>query len=402
MLKNSKVKKCFLVLLVFTVLFTLNISAGMPTFAGDCSTCGKSANLGELAINGKASVSDADITQMQKEAKNKNYTFEIGKNSATKYTINQLCGLIQTKEVIRAPISSSVTPIRALPTKLDPRSSLTPVRNQGSCGSCWTFGTVGVFESALAVKAGIKTDLSEQYLLSCNTQGYSCNGGWWVHEMHQNPGAVPESAFPYAASKVACKSGLPHNYKISSWGYVAGQNATPSYEALKTAIYNYGAVAAAVAVDSYFQSYKGGVFNRVSTAQINHAIVLVGWDDASKSLLLRNSWGSGWGEGGYMWITYGSAKVGYNATYVVVSNVGPTVAPPTQNPSPTPKPSNIVTPTPTGSNPTPIPTGTWKAGVYYNVGAIVTYGGRTYKCQIAHTSIVGWEPTNVPALWLAI
>ena len=104
----------------------------------------------------------------------------------------------------KAPLSD--TPVLGLPASFDWRDSgiLTPVRDQGNCGSCWAFGTVGPFEANLKWKSSLTTDLSEEFLLSCNTDGYSCNGGWWAHEYHYNqtainqtqPGAVLEADFP--------------------------------------------------------------------------------------------------------------------------------------------------------------------------------------------------------------
>jgi cathepsin L len=93
---------------------------------------------------------------------------------------------------------------------------------------------------------------------------------------------------------------------------------------IKQAIQTYGPVAAAVYVGSYFQSYTGGVFDKNESSnggfcgcsapsQVNHAIVLIGWDDSKQAWLLRNSWGPGWGESGYMWIKYGASQVGYAA-----------------------------------------------------------------------------------------
>ena len=60
----------------------------------------------------------------------------------------------------------------------------TSVRDQGGCGACWAFATVGVLESAIKVQDGVERDLSEQYLISCNTDGWSCGGGWWAHDYH--------------------------------------------------------------------------------------------------------------------------------------------------------------------------------------------------------------------------
>lgn len=62
----------------------------------------------------------------------------------------------------------------------------TPIKDQGSCGSCWAFATAGVFELGIRIKDGVTKDLSEQYLVSCNTEGYSCQGGLWAHRYHMD------------------------------------------------------------------------------------------------------------------------------------------------------------------------------------------------------------------------
>lgn len=205
----------------------------------------------------------------------------------------------------------------------------TPVKNQGSCGSCWAFGTVGSLETNIKIKDAQTKDLAEQYLLSCNTEGYSCNGGWWVHDYHRSKipsgepaaGAVYEADFPYRASKVACNPPHSHYEKIASWSYIAGYS-VPSATAIKQAIYDHGPVAAAVCVGTAFQAYRSGVFSTNETSAcgtgvVNHAIVLVGWNDADQTWVLRNSWGTSWGESGYMRIKWGTSNVGYSANYVV-------------------------------------------------------------------------------------
>ena len=87
----------------------------------------------------------------------------------------------------------------------------TPVRDQGNCGSCWAFGTVGPLESAILLQDGASKDLAEQYLVSCNTDGWGCDGGWWAHDYHEwklgadgtGPGAVYEADFPYTVRLVS-------------------------------------------------------------------------------------------------------------------------------------------------------------------------------------------------------
>lgn len=226
------------------------------------------------------------------------------------------------------------------PTEWDWRAhnGTPPIRDQGNCGSCWAFGTLGPFESALMIQGGLTPqDLSEQFLISCNKEGWGCNGGWWGHDYHlpstdpsavlgknqTTTGGVMDSALPYNPGAVCPLSALPHPYKIGDWAYVnpASPMSIPTTDAIKSAIYNHGPVAASLCVGGAFQRYGGGVFNTderstCGTNKVNHAIVLVGWNDSNNTWILRNSWGTGWGESGYMEIVRGVSNVGFAANYV--------------------------------------------------------------------------------------
>jgi C1A family cysteine protease len=232
--------------------------------------------------------------------------------------------------------------LTALPSAYDgcPSGGCTPVRDQGNCGSCWAFGTVGPLEQAILIKDGLSKDLAEQYLVSCNTDGWSCSGGWWAHDYHEwkyaaaepGPGAVYEADFPYTATNAACNPPHTHYETIADWVYIGNDHSVPSTDAIKQAILDHGPVSAAVCVNTAFQSYTGGVFNSTRLClSINHAIVLTGWDDSKGAWRLRNSWGPDWGEDGYMWIAYGRNYVGYSANYVVYE--GSTPPPPPAAPS---------------------------------------------------------------------
>jgi len=212
----------------------------------------------------------------------------------------------------------------------------TPVRDQGNCGSCWAFGTVGSLESAILLKDGVSGDLAEQYLVSCNSDDWGCDGGWWAHDYHEwkflaaqlAAGARYESDFPYTATDAPCLGPYRAHEKIADWVYIGGENSVPSTAAIKQAIYDHGPVSAAVCVNTAFKSYTGGVFNPSTWCfSINHAIVLVGWDDSRGAWRLRNSWGPDWGEDGYMWIAYGKYYVGYSANYVVYNGSTPPAPP---------------------------------------------------------------------------
>jgi len=220
------------------------------------------------------------------------------------------------------------------------RRGCTPVKDQGGCGSCWAFATVGPLESKIKFKSGVKEDLSEQYLVSCNTDGWGCTGGWWAHGYHRNKkppseckaGAVLEGEFPYEGEDVDCCGPCPfsHPYKLTSWACIGDADppdcctgAIISTGALKRTIRTYGPISVAVCAGTAFQNYTGGVFktdeSSYCSGNVNHGVVLVGWNDnqGTKGVwILRNSWGAGWGEDGYMRIGYRVSNVGFCASRI--------------------------------------------------------------------------------------
>jgi len=196
---------------------------------------------------------------------------------------------------------------------------VTPVRDQDGCGSCWAFGTLGAYEGSDLLRNGgspAGLDTSEQDILSCSGAGH-CTGGWWAFNYVISTGAATEAAYPYTASDSACNTSVARPYRATAWGYVIPSGGIPSVTQMKTALCEHGPLAVSVWVSDAFQAYTGGVFNENITSQgINHAITLVGWDDAKKAWLIKNSWGPNWGMQGYMWISYTSNNIGYGAAWV--------------------------------------------------------------------------------------
>jgi len=279
--------------------------------------------------------------------------FTVGANPAMQYRLEQLCGtrleLRQPDWQARAeggylnfeaaePESSVVYPARYT-------GWFSSVKDQGQCGSCWDFSTIATLEAAALKKHGYPqgrvnadgsittsgdiTILSEQQTLSCNPFGYDCNGGWFAFDMF-NPanvdkgtgyykGAIPAKDFGYVAQAVACSFNPATTYTpVSQWGYVGNGQGIPSVYAIKRAIYKWGSVSAGVYADDYFQAYTGGVFTATdNTSAVDHAILLVGWDDAKGAWLLKNSWSSQWGINGFMWIAYGANQVGTTPAWVL-------------------------------------------------------------------------------------
>lgn len=290
-----------------------------------------------------------EIAAMQAEIKANGWTFKVGINPAMRYNLNQLCGrreellppeafnhLAATAAAKAKPPKNTPTPTPTPGPGLDPTyvGLFTPPKDQGSCGSCWAFGTIDEAETAVLADGGAgrgyvdsngtihesdsTPDMSEQYVLSCNPWGYSCSGGnnALAFLTGSYPGAMDEECFHYTATDATCVKTCNTWWHLSGWAYLTSDTTIPTVAAIKQAIVTYGAVTAYVYVDRTFQAYIDGVYNNTKTYRYtNHQIQLVGWDDAKNAWLLKNSWGTGWGIGGYMWITYTSCRVGEGAAW---------------------------------------------------------------------------------------
>lgn len=190
------------------------------------------------------------------------------------------------------------------------------VRAQGSCGSCWAFATCGALEGAAAALTGQHLDLSEADVLSCSGAG-SCGGGWFdAFDYAVRTGVAAEKDWPYAG-RVERRRDVPRATRALTWGYVDPEGRQPGISDLKSHLCQFGPLGVAVRSDPALESYRVGTVWRSAPGRINHAVTLIGWDDQRKAWLLKNSWGSKWGDGGYFLAAYDS-NVGYGASYVVV------------------------------------------------------------------------------------
>jgi cathepsin L len=204
------------------------------------------------------------------------------------------------------------------------RGKVTPVRDEGPCGSVWAFATIAAFESSDAIRNNTPSsdiDASEQHLLNCSGAG-SCDGGWWAFDYLIAHGVTTERRLPYRAEKQQCEE-IAGSYRAVAWGYVGdGAAVVPSVPDLKKALCESGPLAVAVRVTPRFTNYRSGVFDENDPGPVNHAVLLVGWDDkkgAKGAWIVKNFWGTGWGQDGYMDIAYGSNSIGYGAAWVRAS-----------------------------------------------------------------------------------
>ncbi len=206
---------------------------------------------------------------------------------------------------------------RDYPTYWDWRdmSGMTPVKDQGSCGSCWDFAATGALEGNLHVNEGVVYDLSEQQGLDCNDGWSSCDGGWQgdAYDVFTDPGAVFESCMPYLGHESTCSQRLCETAAImDGYQYVAGN--VSSYKAALME----GPISACYTVYEDFDEYSGGCYQHVwGSATAGHCIVIAGWDDSmcggTGAWICKNSWGGGWGTAGYFYIKYGDSGIGTGA-----------------------------------------------------------------------------------------
>ncbi|MCK4764271.1 MAG: hypothetical protein KAW12_18880, partial [Candidatus Aminicenantes bacterium] len=212
----------------------------------------------------------AEMEALRAEIDASGYTFTVGFNPAMRYSLEELCQLntnlpLPTGHLSEGLDRSGDQPSRTADLPAAYTGYFTPVRNQGSCGLT-ALTCTGIFEAAIFMTDGVWVNLSEQQLISCNPWGWGCNtGGYWFNEMMVNPGAMLESCFPFVGLDIPCETSCPIVYQASAWGFVTQDGEVPPVEGIKTAIYNYGSVQAAVYVDTAFMAYTSGVFNQTTT-----------------------------------------------------------------------------------------------------------------------------------------
>ena len=225
-----------------------------------------------------------------------------------------------------------------IPPAFDCSDMLGPVKDQGNCGSCWDFSGTGVVEGAIA-RAGLgKVVLSEEYTLSCGDNG-GCSGDdnttvlAWA-KAHGLPTTADYGPYAGRPGQCAYKQNMVL-HKIDDWGFAdsnGGSGVTPT-EDIKAAMIQYGPIGAAIAADNAFMNNPPDKVFHGNSRDINHDIILVGWDDSKGAWRLRNSWGTNWCDHGYCWIAYGANAVGTEAVFAKVAG-SPTPPPPPPGPNP--------------------------------------------------------------------
>jgi C1A family cysteine protease len=184
------------------------------------------------------------------------------------------------------------------------------IKNQGQCGSCWAFSTIGSVESNTEIATGEYTSLSEQQLVDCSTWNNGCGGGNfdWAFTYLQGKGSEKETAYPYTAADGTCKYNADKvvNKKVSGYNDVTAYSGAQLKAAIAT-----GPTSIAIEADqSVFQQYKSGVIANDGSCgeSLDHAVLAIGYgtEGGKDYILVRNSWGTVWGDNGLVKLEVGS------------------------------------------------------------------------------------------------
>jgi len=289
-------------LVSFFALHSFIVAMVFPTFAAYAATWGKTYNGDEYTM--RQNIYDTKIEDFQAH----NARYEAGEETWFK-AVNQFTDWTDEEFEVSMlnfdasaetdiPMFEAPVPDVELESEVtDKQWSVSPVKDQGSCGSCWAFGAVAGMEGSAKKDLGSSAILSEQYVMDCTSGSGACNGGRAdsAYPKLYGKALYTQASYPYTARGGSCKSsGTDSGLRIS--GLTRSFPRSGSDSALASALDGNPLVVAVGA--SAWSSYGGGVYSGSTSCSLNHQVYATGYD--SSSIKVKNSWGSSWGESGYI------------------------------------------------------------------------------------------------------
>ncbi len=260
---------------------------------------------------------------LKKELSQKNARWQAVQTPHSYMTIAQkqyLLGVVPDNNFLAEVKTASVVPQLFIPTydsEVDWRTKnggkVSPIKDQGLCGSCVSFATVAAIESMALIEKNVLLDLSEADLHFCSSHGPNCGGWypWFSLDAIEDRGVCDEAHFSYASAFVnstpqcnVAPDRAQHIYKIQTSNWVIFDAFRKDY------LTHHGPMITCLSVYDDFFSYGGGVYHHV-TGNLSgaHCILVVGYSQSQGCWICKNSWGTGWGEAGFFKIAYGECGI---------------------------------------------------------------------------------------------
>ena len=263
-----------------------------------------------------------DATDVNKAIREKGANWDAGETAisnlppeAKKHLVSLMPG---SKPGLKAK-SNKVSAEAVIPDKVDWRNFnghnyVTSIKSQGNCSSCAAHAAAAVLESRILITSqtpDTELDLSEQALVSCDTNNLGCRGSYLdgTLDFLKTTGTTLEACYPYTSGEsgitgdcVGCAEWRQNTYKITSF-----ENVATSVESIKSAIAQYGPVLTQYIIYEDFMYYESGIYRHVEGfIEGLHAAAIVGYDDEENCWIVKNDWGPNWGENGYFRIAAGT------------------------------------------------------------------------------------------------
>ena len=237
----------------------------------------------------------------------KESSFKLGHNKFSDWTIEEYEALLTSKPDDDVSSNESTSEFSvvgdAVPIDWRSKGAVNPIKDQGACASCWAFSANAAVEGAWAIKTGTLYDLSQQYLMDCNKGCRGCNGGApsSSYVFLQKNTHIEQSEYPYTAEDGTCQSDSKTHTDVQTKGYKSISYNHP--DLMKDALANQPLSVFVDGSSAVFRTYSSGIFNSPDCGVFsNHCTDVVGWgiEGDTEFWIMRNSWGTSWGEKGYM------------------------------------------------------------------------------------------------------